>query len=92
MDNLNEIRNNTLKQIEANERRYKLAVVGAALTEAVFLGLFLTLADLTERGHLLLLVTGIAIYTVVLFGLIALGLHVNRNTLRVIRAIEALDR
>jgi hypothetical protein len=92
MDNLNEIRNNTLKQIEANERRYKLAFVGAALTEAVFLGLFLTLADLTERGHLLLLVTGIAIYTVVLFGLIALGLHVNRNTLRVIRAIEALDR
>jgi hypothetical protein len=81
-----------LKQIEANERRYKLAFVGAALTEAAFLGLFLTLADLTERSHLLLLVTGIAIYTVVLFGLIALGLHVNKNTLRVIRAIEALDR
>ena len=92
MDKLDEVRNNTLKQIEANERRYKLAFVGAAAVEAAFLGLFLVLADLTNRSHVLLLVTAVAIYTIVAFGLIAVGLHVNRNTLRVIRAIEALDR
>lgn len=92
MENLNEIRNSTLKQIEANERRYKLSFVGAAAIEAAFLGLFLVLADLTNRNHLLLLITAVAIYTIVAFGLIAVGLHVNRNTLRVIRAIEALRR
>ena len=92
MDKLDEVRNATLKQIDANERRYKIAFVGAAAVEAAFLGLFLVLADLTNRGHVLLLVTAVAIYTIVAFGLIAVGLHVNRNTLRVIRAIEALDR
>ena len=92
MENLDEIRSNTLKQIEANERRYKLAFVGAAAVEAAFLGLFLVIADLSNRSHLLLLVTAMAIYTIVGFGLIAVGLHVNRNTLRVIRAIETLDR
>ncbi len=92
MDKLDEVRNSTLKQIDANERRYKLAFVGAAAVEAAFLGLFLVLADLSNRGHILLLVTAMAIYTIVAFGLIAVGLHVNRNTLRVIRAIEALDR
>lgn len=91
MEKLDEIRSNTLNQIEANERRYKLAFVGAAAVEAAFLGIFLVLADLSNRGHVLLLVTAVAIYTIVAFGLIAVGLHVNRNTLRVIRAIEALD-
>ena len=74
------------------DRQLALAFVGAAAVEAAFLGLFLLLADLTNRSHVLLLVTAVAIYTIVAFGLIAVGLHVNRNTLRIIRAIEALDR
>ncbi|HEX6123762.1 MAG TPA: hypothetical protein VFZ23_00165 [Pyrinomonadaceae bacterium] len=91
-DNLDEIRKATLNQIESSEARYKLAFVGAAMIEAVFLVLFLVLADLSDRVHLLLLIAAIATYTIVGFGLIALGLHVNRNTLRLIRAIEMLGR
>ena len=92
MEKLDEIRSKTLKQIEANERRYKLAFVGAAIVEALFFGLFLFLADLSNRVHVLLLLTAVAIYTIVACGLIAVGLHVNRNTLRVIRTIEVLNR
>lgn len=89
-DKIDEIRINSLDQIEKNERNYKLAFAGAALVEAAFLAAFLLLADLSNRGHLLLLIASIAVYTVVAFGLIALGLHVNRNTLRVLKAIELI--
>ena len=90
--NIDEIRSNTLKQIEKTERNYKLAFVAAALVEAVFFAAFILLADFTNRGHLLLFITGIAIYTIVAAGLLALGVHINRNTLRIIRAIESMNR
>jgi hypothetical protein len=85
---LDEIRTNTLAKIEQNERNYKFAFVGVALVEGAFFAAFIVLADFSNRAHLLLLLTTIAIYTIVGFGLVALGLHVNRNTLRVLRAIE----
>ncbi len=85
---LDEIRTNTLAKVEQNERNYKFAFVGVALVELAFLAAFLVLADFSNRVHLLLLLTAMAIYTIVGFGLVALGLHVNRNTLRVLRAIE----
>jgi hypothetical protein len=91
-DKLNEIRTNTLAQIERNERNYKFAFVGVALVELLFLVAFVLLADFSNRVHLLLLLTTIAVYTIVGFGLIALGLHVNHNTLRVLRAIELSDK
>lgn len=85
---IDEIRTNTLAKIEQNERNYKYAFVGAAFIELAFVAAFLLLADFSNRIHVLLLLTAIAIYTIVGFGLVALGLHVNRNTLRVLRAIE----
>jgi fatty-acid desaturase len=85
---LDEIRTNTLTKIERNERNYKYAFVVVAFVELLFLVAFLLLADFSDRVHVLLLLTAIAIYTIVGFGLIALGLHVNRNTLRVLQAIE----
>lgn len=91
-DKTDEIRTTALDQIERTERNYKLAFLGAALVEAAFLGAFLVLADLSNRSHILLLITSIAVYTIVAFGLIALGLHVNRNTLRVLKAIELIAK
>ena len=91
-EKINEIRANTLNQIERNERNYKYAFVGAALVELSFLVAFLILADFSNRVHALLLIATIAVYTIVAFGLIALGLHVNRNTLRVINAIELIAK
>jgi hypothetical protein len=89
-EKINEIRANTLGQIERIERKYKLAFVGAASVEILFLIAFFLLADFSNRVHVLLLLTTMTVYTIVLFGLIALGLHVSRNTLRVLKAIETL--
>ena len=87
-----EIRSNTLKHIERTESNYKLAFIGAAVVELLFLAAFVLLADFTNRSHLLLLIAAMAIYTILAAGLFALGMHVNRNTLRVIRAIETMQR
>lgn len=91
-EKLDEIRRKTLDQIEKTERNYKLAFVGAAGVELVFIVIFLLLADLSDRTHFLLLLATITGYTVVAFGLMALGAHVNRNTLRVLSAIESGNR
>lgn len=91
-EKINEIRANTLNQIERNERNYKYVFIGAAFIELLFLAAFLLLADFSNRVHILLLLSTITVYTIVAFGLIALGLHVNRNTLRVINAIELIEK
>ena len=90
--NIEDIRANTLKQIEKTESNYKLAFIGAALLEAAFLAGFLVLADLSNRDHVLLFISTIAVYGILAFGLVALGVHGNRNTLRIIRAIEASEK
>jgi len=91
-DKINEIRHNTLSLIERNERNYNYAFVGAALIEVLFFAAFLLLADFSNRVHVLLLITTVTVYTVLAFGLIALGLHVNQNTLRVLNALEAIGK
>ena len=91
-EKINEIRANTLNLVERNERNYKLAFVGAAFIEALFITAFLLLADFSNRVHVLLLITTITIYTILAFGLLALGLHVNRNTLRVLNALEMIGK
>lgn len=87
-----EIRANTLDQIERNERNYKLAFIGGGLVELCFFVAFLLLADLSNRVELLLLIAAVAIYSIVGFGLLAVGLHISRNTLRVLKAIDLLER
>jgi len=89
---INEIRANTLNLIERNERNYKYVFTGAALIELLFFAAFLLLADFSNRVHVLLLITTITVYTILAFGLIALGLHVNRNTLRVLNALETIGK
>ena len=91
-EKINEIRANTLDLIERNERNYKLSFVGAALVEAAFIGAFLLLADFSNRVHVLLFIAAFSVYTILIFGLFALGLHVNRNTLRVLNAIELIGK
>jgi uncharacterized membrane protein len=87
-NNLDKIRKNTLQLIEKNERNYKLTAAGFAVIELLFLAAFLLLADFSNRTHLLLLIATVASYTIIGFGIIALGLHVNKNTLRILQAIE----
>ena len=86
---LDRLRHSTLERIDRAERHFKLAFVGAALIELAFLVAFLLLADLSQRLHVLLLLSTIATYTLVGIGLVALGAWDRRNTLLVLKGMEA---
>lgn len=90
VNNIDGIRGAALDRIERSQRHYKAAFFGAAIIEALFLAGFLLLADLSNRLHLLLLLATIAVYSILAFGLVALGSYINRNTLRILKAIELL--
>ena len=77
-----------LDRIDRAERRYKQAFLAAVAVEAAALPVYLALADFSNRTHVLLLIASVATYTIIAIGLVALGAHVNRNTLRVLRAVE----
>lgn len=88
MTRLDEIRNDVLARMDRAERNYKLAFLGAVLLEGAFLVLFLTIADFTNRVHVLLLLATVMTYSILAIGLVALGAHVNRAILRVLHAIN----
>lgn len=89
---IDQIRGEVLNRIDRTERRFKLAFIGAAVVEILFFLSFLLLADLSNRLHLLMLITAVASYTIIILGLMALGAHMSRNTLRILKAIEMLDK
>lgn len=90
-NNLTEIRQQTLNRIERAERNYKLAFFGGVAIEGFFFALFFALADLHNRLQLMLFISTVATYTILLFGLLALGAHISRNTLRILKAIELIS-
>ena len=87
---LDELRANALARIDRSERNFKLAFFCALIVEVMFFVAFLLLADLSNRMHLLLLISTVSGYSIVVFGLVALGAHVNRCVLRVLKAVELL--
>ena len=88
--NLDGVRSEVLARINRSEKNFKLAFLAAAAFEALFLVSFLLVADLTNRMHLLLLIATIGSYSVVVLGLVAMGAHIDRSVLRVLKAIELL--
>lgn len=88
VNNIEGARRSALDRVDRTERNYKVTFFFAAVIEAAFLLGFLLLADFSDRTHMLMLIATIAIYTLVALGLVALGTHANRNTLRILRAIE----
>lgn len=86
--NVDGVRAEALDRVERAERHYKLAFFAAAIVESGFLAGYLLLADFGNRLHVLLLIAAVAIYSIVALGLVALGAHINRNTLRIIKAVE----
>jgi hypothetical protein len=86
--NLDEVRSNALAQINRSEKNFKLAFLGAAFVEVCFLVGFLLAADLSNRTHLLLLIATVSSYSIVALGLVALGAHLNRGVLRILKAVE----
>lgn len=77
-----------LNQIDRAERQYKVAFAAAACLEALGLFAFIMLADFSDRTHVLLLVAAVLVYSTLGLGLVTLGIHVNRCTLRVLKALE----
>jgi len=77
-----------LRQIERTERRFGLGILGAAIWEALLLGAFLFGADFSNRTHVLLLISVVGGYTLILLGLVLLGMHVSRVGQQVLRALE----
>jgi hypothetical protein len=88
---LDQIRRSALAVHDKAENRHRTALIVAVILEALFLAAFLLLADLRNRTHLLLLLSTIAIYSIVGAGLLALAAFVNRATLRVLKALELLE-
>ncbi len=90
--NLDGVRSEVLARINRSERNFKLAFFAAGAVEVLFLVTFLLAADLSNRMHLLLLIATVGSYSIVVLGMVALGAHINRGILRVLKAIELLNR
>ena len=88
--NLDEVRAAALARIDRSERNFKLAFIGAGVVETLFIVSFILLADLSNRLHLLLLVSTVSCYSIVVLGLFALGAHINRGVARLLKAVELL--
>ena len=86
--NLDSVRAAALARIDRSERNFKIAFFGALIVESAFVVSFLVLADLSNRLHLLLLISTISSYTIIVLGLFALGAHINRGIARVLRGLE----
>jgi len=89
---LDEVRSEVLARINRSERNFKLAFFAAVAVEGLFLVAFSLAADFSNRMHVLLLIATVGSYSIVLLGLIALGAYINRGVLRIIKAIELLNR
>jgi hypothetical protein len=85
---LDEVRAAALARIDRSERNFKLAFFGAGLVECLFIVSFFLLADLSNRVHLLILISTVSCYSIVVLGLFALGAHINRGIARLLKAIE----
>ena len=79
-----------LKLAERNERNHRIALLSGAVLEAILLGTFLLAADFTNRTHILLLVMFAGGLSLLVLASMVLGAFVNRQTLRVLTAVETL--
>lgn len=89
---LDAIRAAALARIDRSERNFKIAFLAAAIVESAFIVSFLLLADLSNRLHVLLLISTVSCYTIVVLGLVALGAHINRGIARVLKAVELVPQ
>lgn len=86
--NLDTVRAAALARVNRSERNFKTAFFAVAIVESAFLLSFLLLADLSNRMHLLLLISTVSCYSIVVLGLVALGAHINRGVARILKGLE----
>ena len=90
--NLDQLRGEALVRINRSERHFKLVLLAAAVWELLFLSAFILAVDFHNRLHVLLFLGIMGSYTLLGLGLVALGAHINRGILRVLKAIELIAR
>ena len=91
-DRLDTIRTGVLDRMERAQRTMRMAVFGAALTELALFAIAFTMVDWDDRFERLLFIFSVLNYTIIAFGLFALGAHVSRSAARVLAAMEPGDR
>lgn len=78
-----------LDRAERHARSVRFAVLGAAGVEGILLLLGLLVLDWTNPTHVLILLFGVLVCSVLGLGLLALGAHVSRVGGRVVAALES---
>jgi ABC-type tungstate transport system substrate-binding protein len=87
---LDSIRSGALARIDAAERRFKTALIVAALLEAVLLAAVLLLTDFKDRTQVIVFMTSVMVYSVLAVGLVVLGTYTRLSAERVLKAIALL--
>ena len=88
MNDLEQMRANALAKIDRAELWFRLSLYGAVLFEGLFTVGVLYFAAFHSRLNLLIVCCTGLIYMPVVLGLMALGAHVNRCTLRVLARLD----
>ena len=91
MNELDAMRANALKKMDAAERWFKLSLFGALAFESLFTAGILFFAKFRDPLHMLILCCTGVIYMPIVLGLVALGAHINRCTLRVLARLDDID-
>jgi len=88
MNDLEQMRAHALKQMDRVQRNFKAALFGAVLFEAFFTLGIIYFSDFRNPLHLLIICCTGLIYMPIVLGLVALGAHMSRNTLRVLARMD----
>jgi hypothetical protein len=79
----------TLDKIEQSQRRFRLALAGAVMLEALLIGTMLLLVNFSDRAQALIFISAVGGYTLIALGLVMLATHVDRTLLRALQSRSA---
>ena len=88
MNDLEQMRANALKQMDRAQRNFKSSLFGAVIFEGFFTAGIIYFSNVHDPLHMLIVCCTGLIYMPVILGLVALGAHMNRNTLRVLARLD----
>jgi len=88
---LDSVRISVLDDMERTARVRTVAIAAAAVAEAALLSTAVWLIDWEQKTQITMFVLFVLTYFVIALGLIALGTHVSRSTMRIVAAIEAVS-
>lgn len=87
-EKMDQARREALNQIDKKEKRFKILIVFIALLEGLLLFLLIYNMNWGNDTHLLIFIATLLIYGVLGMGIVALGVFINLNTLKILKAID----